>query len=280
MSKLSVIKYYEGATPDYEAWSPNFNMHFGYWRPWMNPFAREPMLQEMNAQALSRLELPYEAEKVLDMGCGVGGTLRYGAHHFPRVSFTGLSIVEAQIEKARELNGNLPIEMVCGDYTASPFPAESFDGIYALESTCHAEGPGKRPVLQEMYRLLKPGRRFCIADGFLTRPLADLPAPFRRIHDILCENWAVPMFAEIEPFTRNLAEIGFREIELEKIPLRIGPTALHAPFTVLTFCISKLLHGQKLGPVTRRHLIACLLSPVMGMHPGFSYYLVSGRKPL
>ena len=38
-------RYYEEAGPDYAAWSPNFNMHFGFFRRGMNPFDREAMLE-------------------------------------------------------------------------------------------------------------------------------------------------------------------------------------------------------------------------------------------
>jgi hypothetical protein len=50
-------RYYEEAGPDYAAWSPNFNMHFGFFRRGMNPFDREAMLEEMNLQVLRRLAL-------------------------------------------------------------------------------------------------------------------------------------------------------------------------------------------------------------------------------
>ena len=39
-----MVRYYEEAGPDYEAWSPSFNMHFGYWEGGANPFDREAMV--------------------------------------------------------------------------------------------------------------------------------------------------------------------------------------------------------------------------------------------
>ena len=39
---VSFQRYYEEAGPDYAAWSPHFNMHFGFFRWGMNPFNREP----------------------------------------------------------------------------------------------------------------------------------------------------------------------------------------------------------------------------------------------
>jgi hypothetical protein len=45
-----LIAYYEEAGPDFGQWSAGFNMHFGFYRPGMNPFRREPMLNELNRQ--------------------------------------------------------------------------------------------------------------------------------------------------------------------------------------------------------------------------------------
>lgn len=48
-------RYYEEAGPDYAAWSPNFNMHFGFFCQGMNPLNREAMLEQMNYEVLQRL---------------------------------------------------------------------------------------------------------------------------------------------------------------------------------------------------------------------------------
>jgi len=50
-----IIEYYEEAGLDYAAWSPQFNMHFGYWKWGMNPFNLEAMLNQMNQEVLNRL---------------------------------------------------------------------------------------------------------------------------------------------------------------------------------------------------------------------------------
>ena len=55
-------------------------MHFGYYRPGLNPFRRELMLDEMNRQVLARLALDRDGQGlVLDLGCGVGATVRTAA---------------------------------------------------------------------------------------------------------------------------------------------------------------------------------------------------------
>ena len=84
----SFQRYYEEAGPDYAAWSSRYNMHFGFFRWGMNPFRREAMLEQMNQEILRRLHLNREAEtrvpaRILDMGCGLGATLRSFARRLP-----------------------------------------------------------------------------------------------------------------------------------------------------------------------------------------------------
>ena len=76
----NVIDYYEKAGLDYEVWSPNFNMHFGYFNWGMNPFNLEKMLNQMNEAIRKRLILEEHIEPlILDLGCGLGATARYMA---------------------------------------------------------------------------------------------------------------------------------------------------------------------------------------------------------
>src|SRR5215471_17366137 len=73
---IGLEQYYSEAGPDYAAWSREFNMHFGYYRAGANPLRREPMLEQMNAEVLTRLHLNAITEpSVLDLGCGLGATL-------------------------------------------------------------------------------------------------------------------------------------------------------------------------------------------------------------
>src|SRR5215813_76021 len=74
---IGLEQYYSEAGPDYAAWSREFNMHFGYYRAGRNPLRREAMLEQMNAEVLERLGLAGIAEpQLLDLGCGLGSTLR------------------------------------------------------------------------------------------------------------------------------------------------------------------------------------------------------------
>src|SRR5215475_1438677 len=92
VSRIGLEQYYSEAGPDYAAWSREFNMHFGYYRAGANPLHREGMLEQMNAEVLSRLRVDGMAQpKLLDLGCGLGATLRSFARRLPGAKLTGIT---------------------------------------------------------------------------------------------------------------------------------------------------------------------------------------------
>jgi SAM-dependent methyltransferase len=80
-----------------------------------------------------------------------------------------------QAEQAHALNEAAGCgERVCiieGDYEDAILPRASYDGVYALESSCHAHGADKGVLLAEAHRLLRPGGRtaFLTAAGLSAR---------------------------------------------------------------------------------------------------------------
>jgi hypothetical protein len=92
--QISLEQYYSEAGPDYEAWSREFNMPFGYYRVGANPLRREAMLEQMNAEVLARLQLDgISAPQLLDLGCGLGATLRSFARRLPSAKLLGVTRV-------------------------------------------------------------------------------------------------------------------------------------------------------------------------------------------
>ena len=85
------------------------------------------------------------------------------------------------------------------DYRALPFPDESFDGAYAIESSCYAAGADKADFLREALRVLKPGARLVVADAFLKRP-GPLGGGLQRCYEAMCRFWRLEACAEIGAF--------------------------------------------------------------------------------
>src|SRR4030095_12227983 len=238
-----VVTYYEDTGLDYGEWSREFNMHFGYYRLWMNTFRGEAMLEEMNRKVFEHLQLGNEDRLLYDLGCGLSATCRSFARKYPDKKIKGITIVEWQIKKAAALNHAAGleenIELVLGDYTDMPFEDNSADAVYALESCCHTEGLDKAAFVNEMMRVLKPGKRFVIVDGFIKKRPETFRGLLRYCYKEIIKGWALPSFPLIDLLTKAIENAGGEEIEVKDYSFRIAPTGFHAPFAVIFFMIKK-----------------------------------------
>src|SRR5258706_2327270 len=229
---LDLETYYSEAGMDYRAWSRKFNMHFGFYRWGMNPFRLENMLEEMSRQVFARLALE-PGMQVLDLGCGLGAPARTLIAEHP-VAVTAVTKVEWQIAMAQQLERaarpehrgdteSAPrgtITWTLGDYTALDLPAGFYQGAFSIEASCHAHGVDKAPFIAECARLLAPGARLVVADGFLKRR-GRLPRWYAALLEYMTRRWAVEQFAEVDAFRAGLADHGFEVLAIEEISWRI-----------------------------------------------------------
>lgn len=92
---------------------------------------------------------------MLDIGCGAGSFLE-------SMRNKGWSVYGVEInEKAVQLAQSKGLNVIKGSLTAGSFPAETFDYIRASHSFEHMARPHE--ILNEIYRLLKPGARLLVA---------------------------------------------------------------------------------------------------------------------
>lgn len=279
-----VVQYFSDTGLDYAAWSRQFNMHFGYWRWGLNPLRREPMLEEMNRQVSSRLGLDAldRNELLVDLGCGLGATMRSLTRRWGSQNLLGVTVVPWQVEQAALLNQEFApgVRVEQASYLDLPLAEGSVAAAYALESHCYAHGPDKADFYRELYRILKPGARFVVVDGFTTSAPARRTRLFRSLLQKISEGWAVDSFPHMPAVWEGLHQLGFDDLQRHDFSWNIAPTALHAPFLALSFAVSRWFAGDRLNQVRWNHVRACFLSLAVGMHRGdFSYCLISGRKP-
>jgi cyclopropane fatty-acyl-phospholipid synthase-like methyltransferase len=281
---IGLEQYYREAGPDYAAWSREFNMHFGYYRACANPLHREAMLEQMNAEVLVRLQLDgINGPRLLDLGCGLGATLRSFARRLPSARLLGITRVPWQVEHACALNEAAGCgKRVCvieGDYEDSILPPSSFDGVYALESSCHAHGPDKGILLEEAHRLLRPGGRLVVADGFLGSDRFVSPLQ-RRIYHKLCECWVIEELAQLYLFTSRLEQLGFREITVEHLQMRVALSVMHIPWVTLKFLVTDVMFGNRAMTRARwNNALAPVILPLVSAPLGpMTYCMITATK--
>jgi cyclopropane fatty-acyl-phospholipid synthase-like methyltransferase len=124
---------------------------------------------------------------IVDLGCGVGGSLRYVARHLPMTG-TGvtLSPVQAALGTARSRAEGLAetVHCLCGDFNEVPLPDRSADAVMAIEAFVHGAMPAR--FFAEAARLLTPDGRLWLCDDFRT---AEAPAVATRSLDRFARGW-------------------------------------------------------------------------------------------
>jgi MPBQ/MSBQ methyltransferase len=282
--QIGLEQYYREAGPDYAAWSREFNMHFGYYRAGINPLRRETMLEQMNAEVLARLKLEGIAEpRLLDLGCGLGATLRSFARRLPQAWLLGITRVPWQVEKARALNHaagcSERVRVLEADYEETVLPGASYHGVYALESSCHAHGADKGALLAEAHRLLRPGGSFIVADGFLARNRFANGLQ-RRIYRKLCECWVIEQLAQLDQFTARLEDLGFTDITIERLQMRVAPSVAHIPWVTLKFLLTDVVFGKSRMTRARwNNVLAPVLLPLVSAPLGpMTYCMITATK--
>jgi MPBQ/MSBQ methyltransferase len=147
-------------------------------------------------------ELP-PGSRVLDVGCGIGGSARLLARRYG-FDILGISISPAQIARAIELTpAGLPCRFAVMDALALELADGSFDAVWSVEAGPHM--PDKQRFADELLRVLRPGGVLAVADWNRRDP-ADGPlnGQERWVLRQLLDQWAHPEFASIRSFAANL----------------------------------------------------------------------------
>lgn len=118
---------------------------------------------EMTGWGLSKVCF-HDNDKILDIGCGGGMTVKRLHDMYPDAEITGVDYSETSIEKSTELNraeaekGSL--KFVHASVEALPFENDTFDKIVTVESFYFWPDPQEN--LKEVYRVLNDGGKFAL----------------------------------------------------------------------------------------------------------------------
>ena len=277
-NKIEMVDFYDEATEDYEFWSKDFNMHFGYFIPFKtNPFKRDSMLNEMNNQVVKKLGISTRKALLADLGCGMGGSMRYALKKNKNLSAIGVTLSNFQVSKGNELLKNLNGTILKEDYNHTSFESNSVDSALAIESFCHSGHSSKS--LKEAFRILKPQGKLVIADAFLKKEESQLCYGGKLSYQKLCNHWSLEKLETINNMVQNLKTQGFSNVQVQDASLRVAPSVLHVPFAILGFIFKSIFSSNALKRESLHNLKGSFYALFSGLHmKSFGYYIITCTK--
>jgi 24-methylenesterol C-methyltransferase len=189
-------------------------------------------------------------DRILDVGCGVGGPMRAIAAH-SRAKVVGITINDYQVNRARTHNKKAGLDSLCevvqGNFLEMPFPENSFDGAYSIEATCHA--PKLEEVYAEIFRVLKPGSLYVSYEWVTTDKYKDSDPEHVEVIQGIERGDALPGLRNYTDIAETARKVGFevvKEKDLAKPPAQPWWTRL------------------KMGRIAywRNHIVVTVLSAV------------------
>jgi tocopherol O-methyltransferase len=138
-----------------EVWGEH--VHHGLWRTGRE--TPETAVEQLVRFLAGELGLS-RGQPVCDVGCGYGASAELLAREYgARVA--GVTISRVQFERASQRAASVPgLTFQCRDWLDNRFTDESFDAIYAIESTEHMAD--KQRFFLEAFRTLRPGGRLAV----------------------------------------------------------------------------------------------------------------------
>src|SRR5262245_31763298 len=177
--KTSYKQFYDAVSTQLNA-SPfgqfSFFLNYGYVGDGSPEFAAAALPEQFINKNSVKLVLevvgdcPIDGRRVLDVGCGRGGTIYTLKTFFKPARLTGLDLSTAAIEFDAKAHGDARTAFCQGDAEDLRFPDGAFDIVTNIESS-HSY-PNIHRFYSEVHRVLNAGGHFLYTDALSTPQIA------------------------------------------------------------------------------------------------------------
>jgi len=229
------------------------------------------------ARIVSRHIDESNAKHVLELASGKGFNSLFLARQHHDVEFVGIDLTPSHVAIAQNEVGILEnLDFRIGDFQDLEFEAQTFDMLFEVESICHATD--MRLALSEAYRVLKPGGRFIVIDGFRKAKFNSLGPDMKKAAKLVEVSMAVGHPWIVDDWLNTAKEVGYSIFRVEDISHAIMPNL--RKFQILARGYFKFPRVgkaliQALSPDLVKNAIAGLLMPLVIGGGAQGYYVIT-----
>ena len=221
-----IARFYDDTSPLWlEVWGDH--MHHGYYGPDGSATdkprreAQLDLIEELIDFARLDQRVPY---RVLDAGCGVGGSARYLAGRYgARVLGLTLSPFQAAEgnKRAREEGCSHLVELRAQDVHNFDTPGGDFDVVWSMESAEHM--PDKAALMQRFYDALRPGGTLAMITWcHRETPPALTPEEESQLQSI-ADLYHLPPWVAPSTYTALAERLGFEDVRTDDWSDAVAP---------------------------------------------------------
>jgi len=204
--KSEIRTHYDLATPFYWLlWGPH--IHHGLWHGNESPaVAQHQLIEAMIARAALK-----PGERVVDVGCGMGGSTVEMARHGCDVTGVTLSGVQRLWAtcRAKMCGAGERTRFIRADAEKLELPAQSVDVVWSIECTEHLFDKGA--FFRKAATWLRPGGRFAICAWLAGEE--PLSAELRKQVFDVCEGFLCPSLATSSDYLGWFADAGLKDLQ-------------------------------------------------------------------
>ncbi|XP_010439382.1 PREDICTED: tocopherol O-methyltransferase, chloroplastic-like [Camelina sativa] len=221
-------------------------------------------------------------KKIVDVGCGIGGSSRYLASKFGAESI-GITLSPVQAKRANDLAAAQSlahkVSFQVADALEQPFEDGKFDLVWSMESGEHM--PDKAKFVNELVRVVAPGGRIIIVT-WCHRNLSEgekaLQPWEQNLLDRICKTFYLPAWCSTDDYVHLLQSHSLQDIKCADWSENVAPFWPAVIRTALTWkgLVSLLRSGMK-------SIKGALTMPLMieGYKKGvIKFGIITCRKPL
>lgn len=121
-------------------------------------FYDKHMLEEVGGCREGYIEMarhvPYNARRLLDLGCGTGLELEAVFEKLPEIEVTGIDLCEEMLLELKRKYANKKTELICGDYFTVDF-GEGFDCALSFQTMHHFKKEKKQKLYEKICSAIK-----------------------------------------------------------------------------------------------------------------------------